>query len=317
MPTVSVVVPSFNQGTFIGQTVDSILSQDFADLECLVMDGGSTDDTLDALHRYDDDPRLVWVSEPDRGQSNAINKGLTRAQGQYLSYLNSDDLLMPGAVSAVVAYFEAHPDVDIIEGDLSFIDANGATIGRLPGRPFVLSELLSGRHRFNQAGAFWRSNLTQRIGLMDESLHYTMDHDYWARAALAGATIAYVPGVRAAFRFHDDSKTVSQTDGFLSDWEALLSRLEQEHAGDPAFVRMIEQSRTASAWRNAVHFWREGKLDSVRPQLWRVVARHPSLPRRVFSAMLLFDSVTGIPVSRLLPKGPGTVTPAKNRPAPR
>ncbi|HYO87021.1 MAG TPA: glycosyltransferase family 2 protein, partial [Candidatus Limnocylindrales bacterium] len=202
MPAVSVIVPSFNQGAFIGHTLDSILGQDFADLECLVMDGGSTDETVGVLHRYSD-PRLIWVSEPDRGQSHAINKGLARAQGQVLTYLNSDDLLAPGAVASAVTYFEAQPEADLIEGDLNFIDAGGAVIGMLPGRPFLLAELLSGRHRFNQAGAFWRSSLTRRIGLMDEGLHYTMDHDYWARAALAGAQIVYVPGVRASFRLHE------------------------------------------------------------------------------------------------------------------
>ncbi|HYO87689.1 MAG TPA: hypothetical protein VER79_03520, partial [Candidatus Limnocylindrales bacterium] len=204
-----------------------------------------------------------------------------------------------------------------IEGDLNFIDAEGAVIGMLPGRPFLLAELLSGRHRFNQAGAFWRSSLTRRIGLMDEGLHYTMDHDYWARGALAGAQIVYVPGVRASFRLHEGSKTISQTEGFLRDWDALLARLQREHASDPAFVRMIEESRTASAWRNAVHFWREGKLNSVRPQLWRVLTRHPSLPRRAFSAALLLELSTGIRFSTLLPRGPGAVTSVKETPAAR
>lgn len=298
MPSVSIIVPSLNQGAFIGQTVHSILGQDFGELECVVMDGGSTDDTLDIL-RSINDPRLTWVSEPDRGQSDAINKGLQRASGQFLSYLNSDDVLLPGAVSSAVAAFDRLPEADLIAGDLLFINESGQEIDMLPGQPFILAELLGGKNRFNQAGAFWRRRLTERIGLFDESLHYCMDHDYWARASLSGAVIEYVPGARAAFRFHASSKTVSQTEGFLADWDRLLTRLEREHAADPAFVRMIDECRTASAWRNAAHFWREGKLTSVRPQLRRVITRHPSPARRAFSALLLFDSYTGTQTARL------------------
>ena len=121
MPSVSIIVPSLNQGAFIGQTVHSILGQDFGELECVVMDGGSTDDTLDIL-RSINDPRLTWVSEPDRGQSDAINKGLQRASGQFLSYLNSDDVLLPGAVSSAVAAFDRLPEADLIAGDLLFIN---------------------------------------------------------------------------------------------------------------------------------------------------------------------------------------------------
>lgn len=289
MCTVSVIVPSLNQGPYIRNTIASILAQDFADLECIVIDGGSTDETLDIL-RSIEDPRLNWISEPDRGQSHAINKGVKRSRGRILSYLNSDDVLKSGAVSAAVTFLDAHPEVELVEGDLEFIAAEGRPLGTLPGQPFSLANLLSGSHRFNQAGAFWRRTLTDRIGDFDESLHYCMDHDYWARASLSGASIAYHPGVRASFRLHPGSKTVGQAKGFLADWNAMSLRLEAEYAGDADFVRIVRQSRTSSAWRNAVHFWRQGQVTQVRPQLRRVIFRHPSLKRRVFALLLLVDS---------------------------
>ncbi|MFN8379627.1 MAG: glycosyltransferase family 2 protein, partial [Anaerolineae bacterium] len=170
MPLVSIVVPSYQQGRYIRDTLDSILSQDFTDLECIVMDGGSTDETVAVLQSITD-PRLMWVSEPDRGQSHAINKGLARATGAILSYLNSDDLLRPGAVTAVVRYFGQHPEADLVYGDMDHVDGEGATFETVIAAPFDLPDTLAGRNSVNQPGTFWRREVGERVGPFDESLH--------------------------------------------------------------------------------------------------------------------------------------------------
>ncbi len=119
-PLVTIVTPSFNQAGFIEETIQSVIAQDYQPIEHLVIDGGSTDGTLELLRKYQD--HLSWVSEPDRGQTDAINKGFRRAHGAILCWLNADDVLMPGAISTVASYFESHPQVSFVYGDVLAID---------------------------------------------------------------------------------------------------------------------------------------------------------------------------------------------------
>lgn len=299
MPLVSIVVPSYQQGRYIRTTLDSVLSQDFRDLECIVMDGGSTDETVDVL-RSCNDPRLTWVSEPDRGQSHAINKGMQRATGDYLSYLNSDDVLRPGAIAATVAFFEARPDADLVYGDMEHIDAQGKVFHTVIGDPFDLAELLTGRKSINQAGTFWRRSVQDDLGLFDEELHFTMDLEYWVRADLKGKHLAYEPGIRSAFRYHDASKTVSQMSGWIREWDLIYDRLFAEYANDPAMMRFLRECRINYTWNYTAHFWKSGQLSAVRPLLPRVILHNPRLTRKAAGAMLLVDATLGTNITRRL-----------------
>src|SRR5260221_5302272 len=121
---VSIVTPSYNQGKFIRETIESVLTQDYANIEYWVIDGGSTDETLGILQQYENDPRFHWISEPDKGQSDAINKGWSRCQGDVLAWLCSDDLYCPGAIRTQVDYLLSHPDVDAVYGDVLFVDVD-------------------------------------------------------------------------------------------------------------------------------------------------------------------------------------------------
>jgi glycosyltransferase involved in cell wall biosynthesis len=125
-PKISIITPSFNQGAFIEETIQSVLSQEYPNLEYMIVDGGSTDDTLDILHKYQD--QLTWISEPDRGQVDAINKGLKLASGEVLAYLNSDDLYLPGALRKVGAYFAEHPQAEWLTGYCRNVDGEGQPI---------------------------------------------------------------------------------------------------------------------------------------------------------------------------------------------
>ncbi|MBD5604733.1 MAG: glycosyltransferase [Candidatus Eremiobacteraeota bacterium] len=212
-PLVSVVVPSLNQGHFIAETIDSILRQDVPEIEVLVVDGGSTDDTLDVLRRYGD--RISWTSEPDRGQSDAINKGLRRASGAIVCYLNSDDTFEPGALARVVRYFSDHPECSWLFGRCRIVDGNGAPIRsfveqykRAWARFARSRAALLALNYVPQPATFWRSSAMERVGLIDEALHYSMDYDLWLRLARLGAA-GYIDAYLASFRIHDASKSLN------------------------------------------------------------------------------------------------------------
>ena len=265
-PLVSIVVPSYKQGAFIGATISSILDQDYRNLECIVVDAGSTDETLDVLRAYND-PRLAWTSEPDKGQSDAINKGMLRAQGSILSYLNSDDTLTPGAVRFTVDCLNAHPGVDLLFGDCDLINETGARIGVSPGAPFHLAETLIGSHSIRQPGTFWKRVVYERVGDFDIAMHFSMDTDYWLRAALAGCTLDYAPGVRAQFRLHHKSKSVSMQPKFLNDWRLMMNKV-YALPDLPAEIRALKAESDAFAdWGWAKTYWMERDYAHARPLL--------------------------------------------------
>ncbi|MBN9120027.1 MAG: glycosyltransferase [Planctomycetes bacterium] len=209
-PVVSIVTPSFNQGAFIGQTIDSVLRQDYPHIDYRVVDGGSTDDTAAVLKSYGD--RVAWVSEKDRGQADAINKGMKQARGEIRAYLNSDDLLRPGAVGRVVEHFTRRPACDLVYGRDALIDAGGNFLGMFPTAEYSF-ETLADCCCISQPAAFWRKRLADTVGPFDASLHLVMDYDYWLRAGAAGMTFEHVPDVLAHTRMHRQSKTSGANPG--------------------------------------------------------------------------------------------------------
>ncbi len=230
LPLVSIITPSYNQGQFLEATICSVLEQDYPRLEYIVIDGGSTDDSPQILAGYAS--RLAyWESQPDRGQAHAINKGLQRARGDFLGWLNSDDVLLPGVVSRAVQVFTQFPQVEVVYGRLERIDANGKLLPTPPlpkdSVDFDLSQVL-GECVVNQPGSFWRRAAMERVGLLDDGLHYSLDYEYWIRLALAGSQFMHLPEVVARFRLSSGSKTVGQTAVMAQEQirvlEALASR---------------------------------------------------------------------------------------------
>jgi glycosyltransferase involved in cell wall biosynthesis len=209
LPRITIITPSLNQGDFIEQTIESVLSQDYPDLEYIVMDGGSSDGTLGILEKYQD--RLSWVSEPDRGQSHAINKGLQRATGDVVAFLNSDDLYEPGALLKVGRFFAGYPDAAWLTGKCRVIDQNGHDV-RSAITLYKNLWLRLGSHTvlqvlnyISQPATFWRRTAVEQVGFFDEALHYAMDYDYslrMGRQFRLGVLHHYV----AAFRVHPGSK---------------------------------------------------------------------------------------------------------------
>ncbi|MBN1277358.1 MAG: glycosyltransferase, partial [Deltaproteobacteria bacterium] len=180
MPVVTVVTPSYNQGKFIEQTIKSVLTQDYPDVEYIVIDGGSTDNTLEVLKKYSG--RLDWISEPDEGQTNAINKGFKKAKGDILCWLNSDDTYEPGAIRRAVEFFIDNPDVMMVYGEGNEIDENGALIQRFPAtREFDLWALVYIWDYILQPTTFFRKSVFDEIGMLNEDYYWCMDWDLWIR----------------------------------------------------------------------------------------------------------------------------------------
>ncbi|GAB4545020.1 MAG: hypothetical protein Kow0063_38920 [Anaerolineae bacterium] len=221
-PSVSIVTPSYNQGTFIEATILSVLEQDYPNIEYLVVDGASTDQTLEILHRYQG--RLRWISEPDDGQAQAINKGFACTRGEILGWLNSDDTYAPGAISAAVEYLATHPEVMLVYGQANFIDAGGAVIGPcVHVEPFDLARLIHYSDFIVQPAAFFRRSAFEAVGGLDESLNWAMDYDLWLKIG-ERYKVAYLPRLMANSRWFGGNKTAIGDTARLDEIEKVAKR---------------------------------------------------------------------------------------------
>lgn len=207
---VSIITPSYNQARFLEKTIQTVLDQDYPNIEYIIVDGGSDDGSLGILEQYA--PRLAWwVSEKDRGQTDAINKGFARARGDVLAWINSDDTYNPGAVREAVAYLQAHPQAGMVYGDANLIDENDRVIGRFPAAQTDYRRLRRGYVHIPQQSAFFRADLWRKVGPLDPSFYFAMDYDLWVRLA-AQAPLDYYPRLWANFRLHSSAKTIAADD---------------------------------------------------------------------------------------------------------
>ncbi len=207
---VSIVTPSYNQASFLEATIKSVLEQDYPQVEYIIIDGGSKDGSLEIIRSYAS--RLAWwVSEPDQGQTDAINKGFARATGQILAWINSDDTYQPRAISEAVKLLQARPDVGMVYGDSDIIDVKGKVIGRFRARQTDYRRLRQGYVHIPQQSSFFRADLWRKVGPLDPTFYFAMDYDLWVRLASL-APLVYTPQLWANFRLHDNAKTVSADD---------------------------------------------------------------------------------------------------------
>lgn len=206
---ISVVMPSYQQAQFLGRAIRSVTRQNYPALEFLVVDGGSTDGSADLIRQHQD--QLAWsVSERDNGQSHAFNKGLARASGSIIGWLNSDDLYLGDCLQRAARYFEAHPQIDIVFADYAFIDESGnlIKIRREPKFNAQLYVWTEGCYHANCAG-FFRKRVFDAIGGLDESLHFALDYEWYLRAARAGFAFGHVQELWGAYRLHVASKSTT------------------------------------------------------------------------------------------------------------
>lgn len=250
---VSIVTPSFNQGRFLARTIDSVLAQDYENLEYIVIDGGSTDASLDILRTFGD--RVRWHSGPDAGQAAAINAGFRLARGDVRGYLNSDDVLCPGAVRRVVESFAETPDCDLIYGRALYIDEEDHVIGSYCTWDYSFEQLVA-ENPICQPAAFWTKRIAERVGPFDERLHYALDYDYWFRIAKAGGKMRHVADTLAASRLHPETKTLSSRPAIFKEIFA-VSEAHAGRVGRTYFIGLWHDRLAAAApWLRRLRFWR-------------------------------------------------------------
>lgn len=269
---ISIITPSYNQAAFLESTIRSVLAQDHGEVEYLVVDGGSTDGSVEIIRRYEH--RLAWwVSERDSGQAEAINKGLARARGEVVAWLNSDDIYLPGALAGTAAAFAADPTLGLVFGDALTIDAAGQPLNTLAFGDLGLAELA----RFRiicQPAVFMRRAVLERAGYLDRSYHYMLDHHLWLRLARL-APIRHLPCLWAAARYHTGAKNVSQAPGFGREALRVLDWLRS----DPAWAEVWARDRRrieAGAYRlNARYLLDGGQPTPALRSYGRALRRDP------------------------------------------
>jgi glycosyltransferase involved in cell wall biosynthesis len=224
-PRISIVTPSFNQGPFLEETIRSVLLQGYPDLEYIIIDGGSTDGSIDIIRKYE--PWLAhWISEPDEGQTDAINKGMRKSSGDILAWLNSDDVYCPGALEQVGRYFSKSAGIDLLYGDCEMIDSSGSLFGRFNVGKGGPMDLLKGNF-IAQPSTFCTRGAWQEVGGPDENLHYIMDYDLWLRMFLKGMSTLYVPTTFSRFRYHDTSKSGVMSIQFGYECLRMLDKIDK------------------------------------------------------------------------------------------
>jgi glycosyltransferase involved in cell wall biosynthesis len=263
----TIVTPSFNQGRFLEETILSVLNQGYAPLEYMVIDGGSSDETVSIIRRYEH--RLAyWVSEKDRGQVHAINKGLERATGDVFAFLNSDDVYLPGVFNAVIRHFNENPLSEWVCGDTIMFGEGHDTQVIRANVPLSAAHCLSWAYRAAQPGHFWRTDLV-RSGFQ-ERWNYDFDHDMYVRLLLAGHKCEYLPLPMAGYRLHEVSKTIAEGHRQLEEFDQIAEFYEPQLQGvDQRWCRATRFLRLSYAASEA------GRKSEAASWLIRALATHP------------------------------------------
>lgn len=280
-PLVSIVTPSFQQGRFIEETIRSVAAQDYPHLEHVVVDGGSTDGTLDILRRHS---AVRWISEPDHGQSEALNKGFALARGEVVGWLNSDDVYLPGAVSKAVDAL-ARSRAAMVFANLVEIDENGCELGRQKARRPDQRRQLAGRNAIPQPTVFLRREALEAVGGVDPDYHYAMDYELWLRIG-ARFPVEYIDDWWAAFRRHPASKTDGGSNArfWKEVWRASRRNGGPKLLSDAAFEAIRADHPLLGALvfrlRRTLHLAQGGELGAIARDAATIPARAAEALRR-------------------------------------
>lgn len=261
LPLVSIVTPSYNQAPFLRSTIESVLAQDYPHVEYIIMDGGSTDGSVEVIRAYADH-LAHWQSAPDGGQANAINAGWQRARGEIVAYLNSDDTLQPQAVRLSVQALQENPNAGLSYGSCAWVNEQGQHLGLMEARPFTVQELLL-HNRLAQPSVFVRRAALDHVGMLDSLMHHMLDYDLWLRLALHYPVVR-VPELISNFRLHDDSKTASQYKLFLKDNLRLLDKAFANPALPPELKSLRPRATNYAHIVAALHCYSLGQREDGR-----------------------------------------------------
>jgi GT2 family glycosyltransferase len=272
MTLVSIVSPSFNQSAYLEQTMRSVLDQDYPDVEYIVIDGASTDGSADIIKKYSS--RLAyWISEKDSGQADAINKGMRRAKGEIVAWLNSDDYYLPGAVESAVAAFEANPQAVMVYGNMLAVDSNGQTVNQLRYRQLAFEDLLCFQI-IGQPAVFMRREAFEKSGGLDTTFHFLLDHQLWIKIAAQGP-IVHADQTWSAARYHPLAKNRLKAAEFgreafrILDWAKTQSNLA------PALGRVERRARASACRVDARYLLDDGQSWNALKAWTRALIIHP------------------------------------------
>jgi len=264
MTLVSIITPSYNQAKYLEQTIQSVLRQDYPRIEYIVMDGASSDGSVEIIKKYAGQ-LTYWESQQDMGQADAINKGFARATGDIVAWLNSDDYYLPGIISKAVQVFEENPDVVLIYGNMLAVDENGATFNTLTYRPLTFEDLLC-FHIIGQPAVFMRRSALQKTKGLDPTFHFLLDHLLWIQIAKQGK-ILHVDQTWSAARYHAEAKNVAKAAEFGREAFRILETIAQDKDLAATLLR-IDRRAHASAYRVDARYLLDGGLPDKALQAW-------------------------------------------------
>jgi glycosyltransferase involved in cell wall biosynthesis len=303
-PQVSVVTPSYNQVQFIEETIRSVLLQGYPNLEYLIIDGGSTDGTVDVIRKYE-----RWIShsrsEKDAGQADAINKGWRLSHGSILAYLNSDDTYTPGAILRAVEYLISHPEVAVVNGACNLINENSQILQTIPAWMFDLkSELRC--NMICQQTVFIRRDPLFEVGLLDPGLHYVMDYDLWLKLGLA-YKFGHINAVQANFRIARHGKSVVQTERFLNEILKVFERFFSRQDIPPKIRKLRSMAysdyyahEAPNSLYRPQHLMSPEQVKRMRRALWISIFYYPVRAKTIWTLAQIFDSYFNTGVARYL-----------------
>lgn len=279
-PLVSIITPSFNQASFLEQTLLSVLEQDYPNIEYWVIDGGSTDNSLEIIKKYE--PRLAgWVSEKDRGQADGVNKGFAKATGQIIGWLNSDDLYYPGAIAGAVEAIQQHPDASFVYSDVESIDENGTPFNLMRYGDWKLADLMTFKI-IGQPGVFMRRKVLEQAGYLDLSYNYLLDVHLWLRMA-AVAEPQYIAGkIWSAARIHSDAKNIAHAEKFGAEAFKIARWLGEDQRFYPLSAKIFKKIWAGAHRLNAFYLVEAGQYKLALRSYAKMLRLAPSAAQGTF-----------------------------------
>ena len=308
-PTVSIVTPSYNQAQFLEETIISVLQQDYPSIEYIIIDGASTDGSVDIVRQYED--RLAyWVSEPDRGQCHAINKGFARAQGAIIAWLNSDDVYRPGAIRQVVEAFRDHPGSVAVVGACALVDAGRNVFSCKQPTGFAPERLLRGGGVPGQPAVFLRRQVLEKIGGLREDLHYVLDWEYWLRVGMhySSDQVVLLDSVLAEARIWLGNKT-SIGLGETATSDSQLNAIERRKVLDDLYAapelptelrRLKHVAYSFTYWGQAKQEFRMGQSGAARRDLIKAYQVAPDVHSLIDLFLFVAGTYLGYPMCKRL-----------------
>lgn len=282
-PRVSIVTPSFNQVQFLEQTIQSVLSQGYPNLEYMVVDGGSKDGSVEIIRKYEAQISW-WVSEADHGQSEACNKGWNRATGEIIGWLNSDDVLLPGAIDKMVKTFQQNPEMGLIYGDVLSMDADGNVFNIMRFDDWGLDDLM----KFNiisQPGVFMRREILEKAGYLDGEMHFLQDHHLWLKMVQL-APMHYLRETIAAARYHAAAKNVGAGARYGKDAYKIVEWMQTQPELAERMKKIGRQVWAGAHRINARYLLDGGDAKAAIKAYWRCILAYPAIGLAEWHRML-------------------------------